>query len=184
MSSVFMDVIQALESPTIARRVEAPIRESYARCHLGSMTSSSFSETAARIITFTNELHSGLGWPEMNDETALGIAMRLLNVHSLESFYSACRLGTDKGIHGVFEKLRDALIEEHTRGYVNYILSTTVNPSSYEEIYDLMSEYHSRFARYLDMDVRRVEHMCLNWRDILLDHARVISRIRGRIGHF
>jgi hypothetical protein len=184
--SKYDDTWYALDPQTFAQRHGNRVimaRENYP---LAGNTIENYRELVGVAIDFLNFLKKNSEGHnvDLSYNMALGEVVRLLRVESLEPFYDSCIRGLDGGVSGLLNKITEAYMREKEQGYVNAVIARTISdPLSYEEILGLMQEYVDKFGQFLPFQIRNINLLVHDWRQILLSHAKVLSSVRSKIGH-
>ena len=179
----FDELFLRVDPVEVAKQSEA-FRQAREDFPLPRSTANDFQDLLNIIVRFMNlsmkyYLSSEIDWPP---ERCIADAEELLG-QRLANVYDSCLRGINGGVPAILNRITEKLSENAENKYIDYQLDTLVSsPTSYEEIEELMTDYRRKFGRYLPFHLRNIGLLCLNWREILKSHARLLSHHRTQVG--
>jgi hypothetical protein len=89
--------------------------------------------------------------------------------------------GTDGGMNNVLNNLCEGLKQEARKAYFDYILDAFIDPLSFEEFVEVMSELQNCLSGYSPQPFSFIqpEAMAANYRQILWQYMESLSRYRN-----
>jgi hypothetical protein len=183
----YRKLMNRIDRQSVAREVANPIWMALKGFPLRGNQIKSHEELVEVVSRFMHHLHREFlklpGDVEMPPDMVFGMALELLRVQNLAPFFDQCLRGINGGVMGLLQRITEQFERQMIRRYVDHVFETEIsNPMDYDEIEALMTEYHRHFGQYLPFQLRSVPALCMNWREVLMEHADLLARARGHVG--
>ena len=177
---------RSLDPETFAERIGNRIYMARETFPLKSNTVRDYAELEGIAISFYIHLERQIQGEDLDLPVYLarGRLLALLRVESFEPFYDGCVRGLNNGgLISFLNRILDFYHREQEHQYVSWALSQFIDETTdYEVVYEIMEEYVNLFAKQLPFPTRDIHLLVRDWKEILLNHCRLLSTIRTQIG--
>lgn len=176
-------ILDELDKETILKKIHNPHYEARGFYQMKKTTVSSYNEFLDEVQSYYKYHYKKVISPSLPLEAMVFGEIKEILVRYYGSIASAQRLaekGDSGGLIDVFNKINEALIKKHEKMYVDYIIDTYIDPTDYELISDLMTQFMSKYRDVFpeEMRNRNLPHIVHNYRKYLEAHLRIVGEMK------
>ncbi len=178
----YQGIMSYLHPRVIIAKIDEPHDSARGSYVLGSSMAGSHAEFERIVIDYLDYHMNQTMGGSLPPEYLLDKARKILNsTGSFENAVFTALSGTEGGLTKVLNDLAEGLKQEARKAYFDYILDAFIDPLSFEEVVEVMSELQNCLSGYSPQPFSYIspEAMAENYRQILWQYMESLTRYKN-----
>lgn len=180
--SRYDELMRHLHPRVIIEKTELPHDNARASCTLQSSIVGSFNEFEELLMAYVHHHMTQTQGMAPPPEYCLDIGRRHLdNSVGFDNAVFMAMSGGEGGMPAVLNNVCESLKQEAKQAYIRYMLDRFIDPLSFGEVVEVMTEFKSRLSGFTPESFNYIspEQMAGNYCEILSNYVNSLSRYRN-----